>query len=98
MLIIHERNIRVNAFFEQKPAFFVTFVAPMLMPLHLEFEEYAYKEGELANEMYFVLKGEINYCFKDGLHEVPYLAIPETYYFGEVDLILSDTKLRTENA
>ena len=70
----------------------------MLKPLHVEYEEYVYHEGALANEMYFILKGEINYCFNDGLIPVPYLAIPETYYFGELDLILSDTKLRKENA
>lgn len=66
----------------------------MLQPLLVEPEDYVYYEGSLATEMYFILKGEINYCFKDGLHAVPYLSIPEAYYFGEVDLLLSDDKIR----
>lgn len=94
LLVIHEKNIKENAFFEEKPSFFVAYVAPMLMPIRVEHNEYVYMEGDLASEMYFVLKGEINFVFHDEGSVIPYLAIPETYYFGEVDLILSETPIR----
>ena len=47
--------------------------------------------------MYFIIKGEINFVLMHGKETTPYLSIPEGYYFGEWDLLISEDKIRHEN-
>jgi hypothetical protein len=57
-----------------------------------------YRFGEIAQEMYFVLKGEVSYVFESKKQWISYLSIPETYYFGEVDLLVHPDKVRSDSA
>ena len=47
--------------------------------------------------MYFIIKGEINFWLMRGKEAIPYLSVPEGYYFGEWDLLISEDKIRKEN-
>jgi CRP-like cAMP-binding protein len=94
---MYQNMLASNSFFENKPAYFVAYLAPWLKPILVEENEFIYQEGEVANEMYFVLTGEVSICLVKN-KVIPYIIIRENYYFGEVDLLFSDVKKRCDTA
>jgi CRP-like cAMP-binding protein len=58
--------------------------------MRFEENDYVYKEGEHAAEMYFIVRGEVAQGFLKADEFVPYMTIEEGYYFGELDLMFSD--------
>lgn len=82
-----------NAFFTDRTEHFVAWVAPRLSPVRIVASEFIYHEKEPAAEMYFVVKGEVEYVLPGRGRKEAYHVVRTNYYFGEEDLLLSDTKL-----
>lgn len=104
LIVIYQRDLQGNAFFENKKTDFVAFLAPMLKPMRIEPGDYIFKTKELACEMYFIISGEIemslDYKGQDSFNfiEIPFNVLKRGYYFGETDLLFSESCERSYNA
>lgn len=92
LIIIYQKMLENNVFFENKPTYFVAWVAPLLKPLRVDKGEYIYKAGELATEMYFLVCGEVAMVIQKGEVSIPFLQMFDGYYFGEIDLLFMESK------
>jgi CRP-like cAMP-binding protein len=92
LIIIYQKMLENNVFFENKPPYFVAWVAPLLKPLRVDKGEYIYKAGELATEMYFLVSGEVAMVIQKGEVSIPFLQMFDGYYFGEIDLLFTESK------
>jgi CRP-like cAMP-binding protein len=99
LIVIYQKELQSNTFFEDKKTDFVAFIAPLLKPVRIDDEDYVFKTGELALEMYFIISGEIQMTIRlETKEEVPFNTLIQRYYFGETDLLFSENKERTYNA
>jgi len=98
LVIIYEKKIRNNVFFESRSHHFVAWVAPLLRPARYVEEEFIYREGDLAMEMFFIVSGQIDFVLIRRPKNVSYISVLQDYYFGELDLLFSDNKQRLHNA
>lgn len=90
--LIYEEKICKNFFFKTKSLAFIAWVAPKLHPIQIQQNEFIYKENEFASEMYFIINGRLSVNIKrDGMF-YPLIYLTENYYFGEIDLLFSNSK------
>lgn len=71
-------------FFKQKDIGLVSKIIPLLTPCVINSCECVYEEGFYADELYFVVKGQLVYIYK--LYHVHTINIFQ--YFGDIELIL----------
>lgn len=95
LVVIYCQMIEHNAFFEDRTDHFVAWVAPRLTPVLMVEDEDVYQEGEPAREMFFLVRGEVEYVVEWTQGIVAYHVIHSHYYFGEEDLLLSDNRMHT---
>ena len=94
LVTIYQKKIESNAFFEGRTDHFVAWIAPYLKPFRFDEQEIVYHEGDLANEMYFLVKGGVEFVLDKENEYVCYVSVSPNYYFGEIDLLFSPNKLR----
>jgi hyperpolarization activated cyclic nucleotide-gated potassium channel 1 len=94
LIVIHRKIIEGNSFFEDKPTFFVAWVAPRLKPLRVEAGDIIYRENDYAIDMHFIANGTVSLnSTRDG--EITVISkVSKGYYFGELDLLFSIFKSR----
>ena len=107
LIVIYQKELQSNVFFENKKTDFVAFLAPLLKPVRIEAGDYVFKTGELASEMYFIISGEVNMTtiilvqstddVPEHQEEIPFKTILAEYFFGETDLLFSENRERTYN-
>ena len=96
LVLIYQKILESNTFFENKPSFFVTYVAPLLKPIKYDKEEYIYRQCEYAKEMYFIVKGEVEMkVMMPNEEEIQFNTLSDSYYFGETDILFSPGKERS---
>jgi len=93
LIVIYCQMLEANVFFSERTEHFVAWVAPRLSPVRIMEDEFVYRESEPAAEMYFVAKGEVEYVLVYDVKQEPYHVVKTNYYFGEEDLLLSETRL-----
>jgi CRP-like cAMP-binding protein len=71
---------------------FISYVAPLLKPVKYSDKEMIYETGEYANEMYFIVKGEVSFVISSNGSRYSFVKVKDNYYFGETDIILSPLK------
>lgn len=98
LVVIYQNELQSNTFFENKKSDFVAFLAPLLKPVRVGEDDYIFKTGELACEMYFIITAEIQMTIFIDLEEVPFNTLISGYYFGETDLLFSENRERSYNA
>ena len=92
LLLIYEEKVCKNFFFKSKSLAFIAWVAPKLHPIQIQQNEFIYKENEFASEMYFIIKGKLSINLKREGVFYPLTYLVENYYFGEIDLLFSNSK------
>jgi CRP-like cAMP-binding protein len=97
LILIYCKMLEANAFFAERSEHFVAWVAQRLNPVRIVENEFVYREREPAAEMYFVIKGEVEYVLVRSGKKEAYHVVRENYYFGEEDLLLSGSKLHQFN-
>jgi hyperpolarization activated cyclic nucleotide-gated potassium channel 2 len=93
LVVIYCQMIEHNAFFEDRTDHFVAWVAPRLIPVLMVEDEDVYQEGEPAREMFFLVRGEVEYVVLWTQGIVAYHVVHSRYHFGEEDLLLSDNRM-----
>ena len=84
--IIHKQIVSKFPFFQAQSAEFIAHIGPLLRPRKIQKEDYVYREGDGIDEIYFLLQGTVELVIHE-YDDVPYVIIPQGYYFGELDLI-----------
>ena len=92
LIVTYEKALASNAFFEKKSTEFVGWLATRLRFCKFYNGEIIYLEGEYASQMYFISKGSVNFVLVKDKAAFPYLEVESGYYFGETDLLFSDTQ------
>lgn len=77
---------RLFPFFSKRDAAFTSFVMPRLRPLKQASEEYLYREGDYADEVYFISSGRVNFVLKGS--EIAYKSFLRGSYIGEEEVLL----------
>lgn len=60
----------------------------------MEQGEYVYKKGDYVAEMYFVIKGKVEFLIFEGNVPLSFTEVAAGYYFGEIDILFSENKTR----
>lgn len=64
---------------------FICAIIPFLQHIFAQVDDYIYKKGEYADEMYFIIKGRVGYVYEEDLKV--YKTISRGSYFGDIELI-----------
>ncbi|CAG9327285.1 unnamed protein product [Blepharisma stoltei] len=93
LIVIYKKILENNAFFENKQPQFVAYIAPLLKPFRVEEGDHIYKAGEVAADIYFIVKGEVVMVadYEDNT-KIPFNILKEGYYFGETDFLLNEER------
>ena len=78
-------------FFINHEQAFVASIVPLLQPIFIQENEAIYKEGEIADEIYFIIKGRITYCFGIESHNVAWIHVGN--YFGDIEIVMNTSRI-----
>jgi len=81
-------------FFEDKEPDFLWQILPLLRPMKVHAKDALYNQGDLADEVFFILKGRVKLYVdlnegKGPLLNVPFIVYVESSYFGDSDVLAS---------
>lgn len=82
---MHHGAVRELNFFEHKDQSIIAAIVPLLQPMFLERNDYVYKKGEFADEIYFIVRGRISYVF--GKEETVLKYMQKGSYFGDIEVV-----------
>ena len=66
------------------------------MPVFISFDEFVYKRGEYAEEIYFVLNGKINYFYHNDLKTLS--SVLKSNYFGDIEVVMRTERMYSTRA
>jgi hyperpolarization activated cyclic nucleotide-gated potassium channel 1 len=78
-------------FFVSHEQAFVASIVPLLQPICIQEGDSVYKEGEIADEIYFVTKGRVTYCFGVESHYVAWVHVGN--YFGDIEVVMNNARI-----
>ena len=84
-LSMYDGVLKDLQFFAHKPPSFVLYFLPLFKPLSHPNATYLYKEGEFADEMYFICKGRVNLVLFP--REIAYKSYLRGSYIGEIEIV-----------
>jgi hypothetical protein len=84
-LAMHQGAIKSIYFFQKKDPVFISTIVPFLQNMFIAKGQFVYKEGEYADEMYFVTKGRVSYVY--GRENTIYKTLGKGAYFGDIEVI-----------
>ena len=89
---MHKKIVEKISFFQDKDPQFISYVVPRLKNVRMQAGELLCKEGDYAEEIFFLVKGRVNLKVSSGI-------IFKTYeqgsYFGEVEVLLNKSRQYT---
>ena len=81
---MHKNIVNQISFFQDKDPQFISFVVPRLKNVRMQAGEILCKEGDYAEEIFFLIKGRVNFKVSTGIVFKSYL---QGSYFGEVEVL-----------
>ena len=81
---MHKGAVRQISFFVDKDPAIVSTIVPFLTPLLVGYDETVYKQDDFADEIYFIVKGSVNYVYDEGL---VISSIHKSDYFGDIEVV-----------
>ncbi|OMJ85032.1 hypothetical protein SteCoe_13754 [Stentor coeruleus] len=81
---MHKKIVDQISFFQDKDPQFISYVVPKLKNVHMQAGEILCKEGDYAEEIFFLVKGRVNLKTSTGIVFKSYL---QGSYFGEVEIL-----------
>jgi CRP-like cAMP-binding protein len=84
-LVMHKGAVKNFPFFANKDPVFISSTVPFLQSIMIPEGEFIFKEGEYADEIYFLVRGRAALVTADG--KVPYKSLQANSYFGEIEMI-----------
>jgi CRP-like cAMP-binding protein len=97
-MAMHQGAVRTLPFFEDKNEVFIAAIVPFLLPMLATAGSFVYKEGEYADEVYFLSKGRCALVILVDGEYAPVKKIQRGAYFGEIEIIQSVPRKYTVQA
>ena len=82
---MHHGAAKDITFFKGKDQTIIAAIVPLLQPMFLERNDYVYKKGEFADEIYFIVRGRISYVF--GKEDTVLKSMQRGSYFGDIEVV-----------
>jgi CRP-like cAMP-binding protein len=89
---IHKKVVGQISFFQDKDPQFISNVVPKLKNVHMQLGEILFKEGDHAEEIFFLVRGRVSLKTTSGLVFKTYL---QGSYFGEVEVLANMLRSHT---
>lgn len=83
-LHMHKKVVDQVIFFQDKGPTFLSFIIPKLKSETLQLSEFLYRQGDYADEMYYLTAGRVHLKTEDGIVFKTYI---QGSYFGEIELL-----------
>ena len=84
------KDFPIFALFE---ASFLTAIMPLMKPIRLGDEEYAYHQGDYPDEVFFILHGRVNFVLQTS--EIVYKSFLRGSYTGEIEIFKKVNRLNS---
>lgn len=84
-IAIHYTMYSTVSFFRGKEKSFIAWISKHIRPMHIDEDDFIYKEGEEILEIYFLVKGQAGYVLPRFENKL-YFEITQGSLFGHVDL------------
>lgn len=78
-------------FFELHEQALITTIVPLLQPIFIPANEVVYKGGEISDEIYFIAKGRVTYCFGAENNTVAWIHTGN--YFGDIEVVMNSSRM-----
>jgi hypothetical protein len=85
-MAMHKGAAKCIDFLRDKDSVLVSSIVPFLQPIFIQAEEFIYKKGEYAEEIYFITKGRIVYTYAKTNIELQSIQLGD--YFGDIEVAL----------
>ncbi|OMJ82236.1 hypothetical protein SteCoe_17142 [Stentor coeruleus] len=82
---MHHGAAKDISFFNDKDQSIIASIVPLLQPMYLERNDYVYKKGEFADEIYFIVRGRVSYVF--GKEDTVLKSMQKGSYFGDIEVV-----------
>ena len=79
------------SFFKEKPMTFIAWIAPMLIQIEFQKDQYVFLEGENVNYVFFIMKGESGFVLPRYDNSI-YILVCQGDHFGLIDMISKKAK------
>lgn len=86
-LFMHQGSAKFLNFFKYRSSNFISSVVPFLTHTIIIKDNYAYKIGEYADEIYFLLRGKVEFRAEINDEELVLLSVLPGANFGEIEII-----------
>lgn len=85
-IAMHRGAAKHLEFFESKDTVIISAIIPYLTPVYVNSEQFVYSYMDFPDEMYFIIKGKVNYIHPEGAYVIH--TIRKKDYFGDIELLL----------
>ncbi|OMJ71316.1 hypothetical protein SteCoe_30517 [Stentor coeruleus] len=85
-LAMHRGAAKHLEFFALKDTVIISAIIPYLTPVYVNSEQFVYSYMDFPDELYFIIKGKVNYIHPDGAYTI--FTIRKKDYFGDIELML----------
>ena len=89
---IYKDDVKNIEFFKLMGNELISVIGPHLQKVIFSKNETIFNVGELAYSIYFISKGEVAYVMPEKYNSLPFLVYESGNYFGEVDLVFSQSR------
>ena len=83
---MHRGAARTLEFFKNMDPVVVTAIVPFLVPMYCARNDFVYNRGEYAEEIYFIVKGKINYMNIENIKIIN--STLAGGYFGDIEVVM----------
>ena len=83
---MHGGAARTLEFFKSMDPVIVTAIVPFLVPVFFGCNDFVYNRGEYAEEIYFIVKGKINYMSAENTKVIS--SVLAGGYFGDIEIVM----------
>jgi hyperpolarization activated cyclic nucleotide-gated potassium channel 1 len=84
-MAMHKGSIKMISFFSNRDQVFVSTIVPFLQNMFVNRNEIVYTEDEYADEIYFIVRGRINYVATEENYD--YKSLNAGGYFGDIEVL-----------
>ncbi|CAG9331513.1 unnamed protein product [Blepharisma stoltei] len=90
---MHNGAYTLFSFFQNRDQRFIYSIIPFLQPLFASVSETVYCEGEPSNDIFFIVRGRINFVFGD--ENTVFRVLTKGHYFGDIEIFQKTKRVHT---
>lgn len=84
-MVMHQQAAERIYYFYDKDPMFITTIIPLLCPMFLKPNDYAYVKGDLAEDIFFISKGKVSFVCQE--KNLVFCSFVSGAYFGDFEIL-----------